>query len=75
MIGAAQLAAMKPEAYLINTARGGLVEEQALFKALADKQIAGAALDVFEDEPPHDCPLLSLDNLIVTRTSAPTPRK
>ena len=66
MIGAAELAMMKPSAYLINTARGGLVDEQALCTALIDKQIAGAAFDVFLEEPPTDNPLLKLDNLVAT---------
>lgn len=58
---------MKPEAFLINAARGGLVDETALYKMLAEKKIAGAALDVFEQEPVSaDHPLLELDNLVVT---------
>ncbi len=51
LIGAAELARMKPDAYLINTARGGIVDEESLFDALKNQQIAGAALDCFEDEP------------------------
>jgi len=66
MIGSAELAAMKPGAYLINTARGGLVDEQALFKALTERQIAGAAFDVFLKEPPGNSPLLELDNMVAT---------
>lgn len=66
MIGAIQLQTMKPTAYLINTARGALVDEDALYKALAQKQIAGAALDVFNEEPPKDSPLLQLENLVIT---------
>ncbi len=65
------LRAMKPRAYLINTARGGLIDETALYRALGAGWIAGAALDVMEDEPwPQDSPLRSLDNLIVTPHSA-----
>jgi len=66
MIGTEEFKAMKSGAYLINTARGGLVDEAALYQALSKKQIAGAALDVFVNEPPWDCPLLELENLIVT---------
>jgi D-3-phosphoglycerate dehydrogenase len=66
MISSAELAAMKPSSYLINTARGGLVDEQALFKALTEGQIAGAAFDVFLEEPPSNSPLLELDNMIAT---------
>src|SRR5262245_48271564 len=58
---------MKPTAYFINTARGPVVNEKALYAALAEKRIAGAALDVFEVEPVgQDNPLLKLDNVIVT---------
>lgn len=67
LINAEFLAQMKPSAYLINTARGGLIDEAALVTALKDKQIAGAALDVLCDEPPaDDNPLLQLDNVILT---------
>ena len=67
MIGAEELALMKPDAYLINTARGGAVDEAALFNALRDGRLGGAALDVFEKEPlPKDSPLRSLDNVILT---------
>jgi glycerate dehydrogenase len=61
------LALMKPTAYLINTARGGVVDELALRKALLEKQIAGAALDVLTAEPmAEDCPLFGLENCIIT---------
>ncbi|MBI3864597.1 MAG: phosphoglycerate dehydrogenase [Planctomycetia bacterium] len=66
LIGANELARMKPEAYLINTARGGIVNEQALCCALHDRRIAGAGIDVFEHEPvtgPH--PLAELDNVLL----------
>jgi phosphoglycerate dehydrogenase-like enzyme len=66
-IGAPEFALMKPTAYFINTARGPIVDEKALYTALAERRIAGAALDVFEFEPiPPDSPLLTLDNVIVT---------
>jgi D-3-phosphoglycerate dehydrogenase len=66
MIGAAQFEMMKPSAYLVNTGRGGLVDEAAIYHALTERQIAGAALDAFIDEPPWDSPLLDLDNVILT---------
>ena len=66
-IGAREFSLMKPTAYFINTARGPIVEEKALYAALAEKRIAGAALDVFEVEPvARDNPLLTLENVIVT---------
>ncbi|MDB5397155.1 MAG: dehydrogenase [Rhodospirillales bacterium] len=67
MIGARELALMKPTAYLINTGRGQIIDEPALYAALAEGRIAGAALDVFEQEPvPPDNPILKLDNVIVS---------
>jgi phosphoglycerate dehydrogenase-like enzyme len=67
MIGAAQLARMKPTAYFINIARGELVDEAALIETLRNRRIAGAALDVFEQEPlPVESPLIGLDNVILT---------
>jgi microcystin synthetase protein McyI len=67
IIGAPQLAKMKRTAYLINCARGPLVDEQALIEALRQKVIAGAALDVFEPEPALDSnPLFQMTNVIVT---------
>jgi D-3-phosphoglycerate dehydrogenase len=66
MIGAAELARMKPTAFLINTARGGIVDEHALKRALADHKIGGAAFDVFHFEPPADTELLMLPNFVAT---------
>jgi len=67
MVDAAALAAMRPQAYLINTARGPIVSSAALAAALREKRIAGAALDVYEEEPlPADSPLAGLDNLILS---------
>jgi phosphoglycerate dehydrogenase-like enzyme len=67
LIGDRELRLMQPHAYLVNAARGGLVDEDALVAALRDHRIAGAGLDVFVDEPvPYDHPLLSLDNVILT---------
>ncbi len=67
LIGAAQLARMKSEAFLINVARGPIVDEAALIAALRERRIAGAGLDVFEQEPvAPDNPLLAMDNVIVT---------
>ena len=66
MIGREQLALMKPTAILVNAARGGVVDHQALLDALEERRIAGAALDVTEPEPlPRDHPLLRLDNLVI----------
>jgi D-3-phosphoglycerate dehydrogenase len=67
MIDERRLALMKPSAYLINAARGGIVGEDALCTALREKKIAGAAVDVMEEEPPRKShPLFQLDNVLVT---------
>ncbi|CEP66800.1 D-isomer specific 2-hydroxyacid dehydrogenase,catalytic domain [Moorella glycerini] len=66
LIGARELARMKTTSFLINTSRGELVDEAALYEVLQQKKIAGAALDVFQVEPPLDSALLKLDNVIVT---------
>ncbi len=66
MIGAAELARMRPHALLVNTSRGGLVDERALAETLAAGRIRGAAFDAFEREPPEASPLLALDNFIAS---------
>ena len=67
MIGEAQLRRMKPSSYLINTARGALIDENALVRAVTEKWIAGAALDAYVVEPlPKDHPLRSAPNLLIT---------
>jgi len=66
MISDDQLALMKDTAYIVNVARGGLIDEDALYRALTSGAIAGAGLDVFVSEPPTDSPLLALENVIVT---------
>jgi D-3-phosphoglycerate dehydrogenase len=66
MISDEQLALMKPTSFIVNVARGGLIDEEALHRALVSKTIAGAGLDVFVSEPPTDSPLLALDNVVVT---------
>jgi phosphoglycerate dehydrogenase-like enzyme len=67
VVGAAELGAMKPTAWLVNTARAGLVDEEALVAALAARRIAGAGLDVFSTEPlPADHPLRSAPNTVLT---------
>ena len=67
IVGAAEFAAMKPTAYLVNTSRGPLVDEKALISALEGRRIAGAGLDVFWTEPlPKDHPVRRLDNVVLT---------
>ena len=66
MIGAKELSIMKPTVRIINCARGGLIDEEALDQALRDGKVAGAALDVFAQEPPKDSPLLKNEKVIVT---------
>jgi D-3-phosphoglycerate dehydrogenase len=67
LLGDRELALMKPTAVIVNAARGGVVREDSLLRALKEKRLAGAALDVFEQEPlPADHPLRSLDNVVLT---------
>ena len=66
LIDAEALRRMQPHALLINTSRGEVVDEGALFRALRDGVIAGAALDVFEIEPPNDSPIMDLPNVVVS---------
>ena len=66
IIGAKELALMKPTARIVNCARGGLIDEEALVKAINDKKLAGAAIDVFEKEPCTESILFGVENIIVT---------
>jgi D-3-phosphoglycerate dehydrogenase len=66
MVGSDQFEMMKPTAYIINAARGGLIDEAALKIALDEGKIAGAALDVYEEEPTRDMPLVGLANVVCT---------
>lgn len=70
LINAEKLGLMKPTAFLLNTARGAVVDEDALYDFLKNKKIAGAGLDVFEHEPPKGSPLLTLDNVVLTAHTA-----
>jgi len=71
LIDASKLALMKPTAILVNTARGGLVDQEAIIEALTSNRIAGAGLDVYEREPlDPSCPLLNLENVVLTPHSA-----
>ena len=65
LIGDRELGLMKPTAYLVNTSRGPVVNEAALARALVERRIAGAALDVFEREPDVEPALLGLDNVVL----------
>ncbi len=66
LIDQSALQLMRPHAVLVNTSRGEVVDEAALVKALEEGVIAGAALDVFEQEPPHDSPLLGMSNVVLS---------
>ena len=75
LIGEHELRLMKQGARLVNTARGGIVDEDALAKAIEDGHLGGAALDVFATEPTTDSPLFGLESVVVTPTSARRPRR
>lgn len=75
LIGPSELARVKPGSYLINCARGGLVDEDALVEALRSGHLAGAALDVYVAEPPTDSPLLSAPNIMLTPHVAASTRE
>ena len=75
IINAERLALMKPSAFVVNTARGGLIDENALYTALKDGQIAGAGLDVFAEEPPTGSPLLELPTVIFSPHAAGVSRE
>jgi len=66
LIGGTELRLMKPSAFIVNTARGSLIDEVALYQSLTESRLAGAALDVFTIEPPGNHPLLALDNVVAT---------
>jgi len=71
MVNARAFGLMKPEAYFVTTARGFIHDEAALAEALAKKQIAGAGLDVWEEEPPpHDHKLMAFDNVLISPHTA-----
>ena len=71
IINKERLGLMKPSAFLINTARGSVIDEPALYEVLRDRKIAGAGLDVFDQEPPlKDNPILKLDNVVMTAHTA-----
>ena len=65
-ISAEQFEIMKDGAYIVNCARGGIIDEEALYDALVNNKIGGAALDVYEEEPPKDSKLFELDNIVLT---------
>lgn len=76
LIGADELATMRDDAYLVNVARGGVVDEPALVRALREGELAGAALDVFAEEPlPAASPLWGMENVIVTPHAAAATRE
>jgi D-3-phosphoglycerate dehydrogenase len=66
LLGEKELRLMKKTAFIVNCARGGIIDEKALHNVLTKREIAGAALDVLDEEPPKDSPLLRLENVIFT---------
>lgn len=66
MIGRKAIAGMKAGAILVNTSRGGIIDEDAAFEALKSGRLGGLGLDAFETEPPENSPLFGLDNVVVT---------
>lgn len=70
LVNRTNFAKMKPTAYIVNTARGALINEADLIDALTQKKIAGAGIDVFEEEPPHDSALFRMPNVVVTPHAA-----
>ena len=68
LIDEAALKLVKPTVHIVNAARGGIVDEQALYDALVEGRVAGAALDVYASEPCTDSPLFTLDNVVATHT-------
>ena len=66
MIGYKELEMINENAFLINTSRGGIIDEKALYDALKNNKIKGAALDAYEKEPPENSPLVELENIIMT---------
>ena len=75
IIGAEEIAKMKPSVRIINVARGGVICEEALYEALKEGKIAGAAIDVWENEPCTDSPLQQLNNVVVTPTWVLPPKR
>src|SRR5262249_43824075 len=72
LVAGSQIALMKPSAILINASRGEVLDARALADAIREKRLAGAAIDVYEPEPPHaDFPLLGFDNVLLTPHMAP----
>mgnify|MGYP000273367166 CR=1 FL=1 len=69
LIGEEALSKVKPTVHIINAARGGIIDEQALYKAMSEGRVAGAGLDVYAQEPCTDSPLFTLENVVATPPS------